>query len=138
MTQFDVSKVQSSSLSPALQDLGAVPNVIYNYPGGVIAAGGVYVFTVVIPFTRNNIISLIKVNISGGAYANYWFPIIAQRTVWDQTINTSGGVLVVMNVKSDPGGRAVTVQLLNWLNNAAVTAAPATFTFSAHMYNYPW
>lgn len=139
MTQIDLSKMQSSNLTPGLQDLGAIPDVTQTLTG-TIPIGGKLTFTIPLNFSTNKVISLIKLNVSGGNFGAYWFPVMGSLGLLDYTnlAARTGGYYMFFTVQSAAGGRQITAQLGNHTVGATVTIPTLTVTVHAHLYNYAW
>ena len=127
--------MQSSSLTPGIQDLGPIPDVTYTY-SGTIPTGSTLSTSVVLPFSKSKVLSLIKFNVSGGSAGNYWFPLNSPVSIYENLVSNAYAVSLI--VQSDPSGRKVNIVFTN-KNAAAPCPLPTlTFTFSAHIYNYSW
>ena len=139
MAQFDLSKSQSSNLTPGLQDLGSIPPVTQTLSGTIPIAGSLST-TIYLNFPINQIISLVKINVSGGNLGAYWFPIMGTLGLLDYTnvAGLSGGYYMYFTVQSSSTGRQITVQVANRTVGGNVTIPTLTFTVNAHLYNYSW
>lgn len=139
MTQFDLSKSQSSSLTPGLQDLGAIPDVTQTFSGTIPISGQLYA-TIPLNFTTNKVISVIKINITGGNLGQYWFPIQGYLGLMDYVnlVARSDAYYMLFTVQSASGGRQINVQVANGTVGATVTLPTLTFKVHAHLYSYGW
>lgn len=130
---FDITKIQNSSLTPGLQDLGAIPDVVLNF-SGTIPINGILTATMTIPFGKSNVISLIRVNVSGGNLGQYWQPIMGSAGMYDQP----GKYFMYFSVQSSALGRQINIQFVNETVGATVVLPNLAITAHAHLYNYPW
>lgn len=133
MTQIDPGKIQSSSLTPGLQDLGSAPEATITY-SGTIPAKSYLQTTIPLVFPHGNVIGSVRLHITGTGRTvdNYWFPINGTYQI------IVPQYIIFVTVGPTTNGRLVTLKFVNNLNNAPVTLPTLTITADAHMYNYPW
>jgi hypothetical protein len=134
---IDISKIQSSSLTPGIQDLGALPDIVSTF-NGTIPAKGTLTTTIPIPFPNSKVMSLIKVNISGGKAGAFWFPVIAGLTILDYNPAISSNYGILAYVTGSGSGRVLNLVFVNDLNNATQALPNLTITVRAHLYNFAW
>lgn len=132
MTQFDLSKIRSSSLLPGLQDLGSVTNS--KSFSGTIPVNSHLSTTLSLSFPRNDVISLVKFNILGEGIDSYWFPITGALGLF----SSDHKFYVQITVQSATGGRQLNFAFANNTVGSTVTLPALTLTATAHMYSFPW
>lgn len=130
---IDVSKIQSSSLAPGLQDLGAISDTTITYSGNIPAKGTTST-SIPLNFSTNKVISLIRINIVGDGIDTIWFPLMGNLSVY----SSAGNYIMYFTVQSSATGRVVNVLFVNNVSNAIVTVPTLTITAHAHLYNFAW
>jgi len=140
MTQFDLSKVQSSSLTKGLQDLGTVTTSA-TYTITMPTAGSIVTQTLPLNFKRSDVMSVMRVNVVGHHLGSYWFPLMSSLTLFDGTIvgnSISNGYAMYFLVQGTTTGRNINIQFVNETVGASVTTPALTITIIARLYSYPW
>lgn len=133
-----VSKAQSATFLPGVQSLDPV-DVSQNLGIISIPASGNTTRTVVVPFTRNDVISNMRINFTGTSHiAGLWFPLSGPTLIVDQPLTYSPiSYAIYISVSSHPSGRLVTLQFVN--NTAAPVNTPnLTVNIHAKLQAYPW
>lgn len=138
---IDLSKTQSASFLKGLQDLGTV-DVTKNLGTVTIGANSNNTLTpIVIPFGRTDVISAIRVNITGTTYiGSYWFPLFGYTLIQDMALGFGGSTpnyCFTITEQSNSGGRQLTLQFIN-NTGAGVTTPNLTINIHAHLYEFPW
>lgn len=136
MTQLDITKLHSSSLTPGLQDLGSIPDTVLNYSGSIPIAS-INTATMTLAFPTNKVISLIKINIVGAGVDSLWFPLIGSTGILTTT-GVSGATYIYFTVQSSGGGRQINIQFVNDTAASVVTVSNLVITAHAHLYSYGW
>jgi hypothetical protein len=133
---IDMNKVQAASFMPGLQDLGAITPVVYNFTGTLPGpANSVLRTSVIIPFARNDVLSLLKINVAGTNFSSAkWFPLNGTASLYEGKV----GYFIIFNMQSDSAGRKINITFVNNLSSASITLPSITFTFSGHLYSYPF
>lgn len=143
MTTIDLTKVQAASFLPGLQDLGSPADQSYHLGAVTIPAGGVTNLSVVVPFSRSDVFSQIRVAFSGmsNVSSSEWIPLFGQTTVGDvnQTaFSPAASYYVIMQVVSNSAGRQINLQFANNTSSSIVTTPDLTLLVHSHLYAYPW
>lgn len=136
---FDPKKIQASTLMPGLQDIGPAPQAILDI-NDTIPIGGTLTRTMDLDLPRNDVIALVKLNVTGGNVGAYWIPVMGNAMIYDGTIAgaaISNGYLIYATVGSAPRGRRINLQFVNETVGAAV-GINLRITAKAHLYAYPW
>lgn len=87
-------------------------------------------------FPLANTISMVRFQApqSGGVLPNYWYPITSYLQLDDEV----NGYLIVVYIGSSPNGRTVNINLVNNLEDEAISVPPITFNAVAELFSYPF
>lgn len=139
MTQFDISKTQNSSLTPGITSISE-PLTFTKTFSGTIPIGGSLSTTIPLTFGRSDVMSLIKVNISGGNVGGLWFPVTGFAGIQDFTNlgAATGGYYMLFTVTSTSSGRTMNIEFINETSGATVVLPTLTITVEASLFDYPF
>lgn len=139
MTQFDITRIQSSSLTPGITSLGE-PLTFTKTFSGTIPISGSLTTTIPLTFGRSNVMSLTKVNVAGGNVGSYWFPVPGFAGIVDYTNlgAVTGGYYMLFTITSTSSGRTMNVEFINETVGATVVLPTLTITVEVSLFDYPF
>jgi hypothetical protein len=138
----DISKIQSASFLPGLRDLGPIAPISHNI--GVVTIpsnGNTTLSPIVIPLPRNDVISSLRVNLTGtNNIGSYWIPLFGMTVIGDVALaeSSAANYYIIDTVQSNANGRQLTLEFVNNTSNSVVTTPNLTINIAGHIYEFPW
>lgn len=137
---INLPNMAAGSAIAGLQSVGSVSNNIV--VSGTINAGQYSTLTLSFPLTfpsdlnTNQVISFTRFQApdNSGELPNYWYPIPGFLELYDYT----NGYFIDVWVGGNSTGRTVNINLVNALNNSAISISDVTFNAVAELYVAPF
>lgn len=132
MTQFDVSKTRSASVSPGITSLSS-PLTFTKAFSGTIPISGTLTTSLDLTFGKSDVLVDVIVNVVGSSFDNYWFPVSGLADMYDFT----HGYDIVVTSKGTTTGRKLYFDFVS--NTAASTISiNLTLTAEVNFSDYPF
>lgn len=139
MTQIDLDKLQAANFMPGLTVLGDPLTFSKPFTGSIPILSSINT-TLPLPFSRQDAISLIEVNIAGGHMGALWFPVAGFAGIEDALSVSpfSSAYYMLFTVTAAASGRNLNIEFINETVGAVVNLPSLTITAKVHLYTYPF
>lgn len=136
----DISKLAANSQTPGIGTMANNPLTFSTGFSGTIPISSSISTTLPLTFPRTDIMSLVKVNVTGGHLGSLWFPVTGAAGLLDAlTVSPlANAYYLLFTVIASATGRTLNIEAINETVGSTVALPSLTITATVHLYEYPF